>query len=214
LLVAALAAPPADARLVTRRVGAPPLPDRVAAAKVRRAHFEPRPDNRAATHRVPTARQLRSFRRRSTNPYRDSVDGDFTGTTDEVLQWGAYKWGFSPDLFRAVAATESWWRMNTVGDNGDSFGLMQMRRPYHCCLPEMAHDAAFNVDYYGSMLRAYFDGRETWLNSAAPAQPYRAGDLWGSVGVWYSGQWHVNDAVYVAQVQDYIARQVWFQPSF
>jgi len=31
----------------------------------------------------------------------DAVTGHFTGTTDEIppLQWGAYKWGFDPDLY-------------------------------------------------------------------------------------------------------------------
>jgi hypothetical protein len=63
------------------------------------------------------------------------VTGHFTGTTDEVIQWAARKWGLKPDLLRAVATVESWWRMSTVGDNGDSFGLFQVRRPFHCTEP-------------------------------------------------------------------------------
>jgi autotransporter family porin len=38
-----------------------------------------------------------------------AVTGHFTGTTDEILQWGAYKWGFDPDLVRANAVDESRW---------------------------------------------------------------------------------------------------------
>ena len=42
--------------------------------------------------------------------YVSRVDGNFTGTTDEILQWGACKWGFDEDLVRAIAATETWWK--------------------------------------------------------------------------------------------------------
>jgi hypothetical protein len=40
-------------------------------------------------------------------PWLDRVTGDFAGTTDEILQWGACKWGVDPDLVRAQAAKES-----------------------------------------------------------------------------------------------------------
>ena len=68
------------------------------------------------------AAQLRAFRAQSDMPYARYVTGHFTGTTDEVIPWAARTWGFKPDLLRAVATVESWWRMSTVGDNGDSFG--------------------------------------------------------------------------------------------
>ena len=63
--------------------------------------------------------------------YVSRVDGNFTGTTDEILQWGACKWGFDEDLVRAVAVVESWWRQSTVGDNGASYGLLQVRTTVH-----------------------------------------------------------------------------------
>ena len=78
-----------------------------------------------------TRRQLGYFRRHSEMTYRRRVTGRFRGTTDEVIQWAAHKHGIDEDLFRAAAVKESWWRMETIGDNGDSFGLMQIRRPYH-----------------------------------------------------------------------------------
>jgi hypothetical protein len=37
------------------------------------------------------------------------VDGHFTGTTDEIFQWGACKWGLPDDLLRAIAVRESNW---------------------------------------------------------------------------------------------------------
>ena len=138
-------------------------------------------------------------------PYAHWVTGHFTGTTDEIIQWAAIKWGFSSDLLRAVAATESWWKMSTVGDNGDSFGLFQVRRPYHChgrVCDWFRNDAAFNADYYGAILRSYYDGIESWLNTVSGnGAPYRSHDLWGSVGAWYSGRWRDPGArQYIARV--------------
>ena len=75
---------------------------------------------------------------RATSPTRIGSPGRFRGTTDEVIQWAAAKWGLAPDLVRAVAAKETWWRMSHVGDNGDSFGLFQVRRP----LPLPRHAAS------------------------------------------------------------------------
>ena len=117
---------------------------------------------------MPTAAQLRAFRAQSEMPYARYVTGHFTGTTDEVIQWAARKWGLKPDLLRAVATVESWWRMSTVGDNGDSFGLFQVRRPFHCTEPvceQFRDDAALNADYYGGILRSYYDGKQGWLNT-------------------------------------------------
>jgi hypothetical protein len=89
------------------------------------------------------------------------VDGNFTGTTDEILQWVACKWGIDEDLVRAQIVRESYWNQGTLGDfnsdpstcspyfgignypaqyNGDrqhngecpeSFGLGQVRWLYH-----------------------------------------------------------------------------------
>ena len=74
-------------------------------------------------------------------------------------------------------SVESWWHQSAVGDNGDSFGLFQVRRPYHCwgeC--RIARDStAFNADYYGGILRAYFDGKMGWLNTVERGRDYRAG---------------------------------------
>lgn len=145
----------ASAKLVLAPVGASPLGDAAAAGRVKRSDWEPRPENEAANHRVPTAEEIAYFRASSDMPNKDRVTGRHTGTTDEILQWGARKWGFHPDLFRAMATVESWWRMSTVGDSGDSLGLTQIRRPYHCCHPLAGESTAFNVDYYGGILRAY-----------------------------------------------------------
>jgi hypothetical protein len=206
--------------LVSAKVGQPPLSDAAAAKKVKRSSFEPRPANAGATHRVPTKAQLSALHHQSDQPYSHWVTGRFRGTTDEVLQWAAAKWGLSPDLVRAVAAKESWWRMTTVGDIGDSFGLLQVRRPYHCRGTRICglfrHDAALNADYWGSIIRSYFDGRQTWLSTVAGnGAPYAAGDLWGSIGAWFSGRWRDPGAEsYVVAVKDYMARRVWRTRDF
>ena len=83
-----------------------------------------------------TRRELRYFRAHSDMVYKDRVTGHFRGTTDEIIQWAAYKHGISEDLLRAVAVQESWWHMSTNGDNGDSFGLFQLRTPVSL-LPEV-----------------------------------------------------------------------------
>lgn len=194
-----------------RPVGSPPLSDAAAAALVHRSSWEPRRENAAANHRVPTAAEIAYFRSRSDMPNKDRVTGNFRGTTDEVMQWAAHKWGFDPELFRAVAAVESWWKMSTVGDGGASVGLFQHRAPYHCCQPLAAQSSAFNADYYGGILRAYYDGKQGWLNTVDRGQEYRAGDLWGGVGVWASGRWHLGTSdSYVAQVRQRMAERPWF----
>jgi hypothetical protein len=105
--------------------------------------------------------------------------------------------------------------MSTHGDGGDSFGLTQMRRPYHCCLPVMARSTAFNADYYGAIIRAYFDGKQTWLHTVQNGAPYRAGDLWGSFGAWYSGRWRLPGSQgYLDKIADYRARRVWLDQWF
>jgi hypothetical protein len=219
----ALLAAPARADetgLVSAQVGQPPLSDAAAAKKVKRSSFEPRRANASATHRVPTKAQLSAFHRQSDQPYSHWVTGRFRGTTDEVMQWAGAKWGLAPDLVRAVAAKETWWRMSHVGDNGDSFGLFQVRRPYHCRGTRICglfrRDAALNADYWGSIIRSYFDGRQTWLSTVAGnGAPYVAGDLWGSIGAWFSGRWHDAGAeTYVGAVKDYMSKRIWRTRDF
>ena len=209
----------AHAALVTRPHARGPLSDAAASRLVHRTRWEPRTDNGATRHRMPTRAQLRTFWAQSQMPYAHRVTGHFIGTTDEIIQWAAIKWGFAPNLLRAVAADESWWKMSAVGDNGDSFGLFQVRRPYHCqgqVCSWFRNDAAFNADYYGAVLRSYYDGVEKWLNTVSGnGARYRSHDLWGSVGAWFSGRWRDAGALqYVAKVQSYLHQRVWRTSAF
>jgi hypothetical protein len=214
------------------KIGWGPMKDRKAARKVQKTAHEPKPQNTEENQRVPTKAELKLFHERSGDPlgtqwmpYGKYVTGHYRGTTDDIIEWAAYKWGLPEDLLRAVAVKESTWDMDQLGDwdgeRYDSFGIFQVRRPYHCCLPFSRDSTAFNADYYGAIIRAYYDGKQTWLNDPdiAPdnGQKYKAGDLWGSVGAWYSGRWHTEDSElnYVAPIKEIMRVRTWeTDPNF
>jgi hypothetical protein len=91
------------------------------ATQVHRSTWEPRPDSYKRNHVMPDPTAVHdSFTSRprsglgTYDPRWDSfllprVDGQFTGTTDEIFQWAACKWGLSDNLVRAVAYRESTW---------------------------------------------------------------------------------------------------------
>ena len=219
LALLGLSAVPASAASLAsvsfRPAGADPIADPAAADRVRETRWEPRRGNAEENQRRPSQEQIEDFRRRSTMANRDEVTGRYRGTTDEILQWAAHKWGFDPDLFRAVAYVESRWRMSAVGDGGLSFGIFQMKRTYHCCVPLSSRYTAFNADYYGGILRSYLDGREKWLNDVERGERYTAGDLWGSVGAWYAGRWRTSEALgYIRSVQRAVKNEPWRDSDF
>src|SRR4051794_22642248 len=189
------------------------LGDREAAKRVKRSPWEPRPDNRRANLRVPTSAELARFRRASRGQgVGKRVTGRFKGTTGEIIHWAALKWGFDPDLLRAQAVTESSWHQDSVGDRGRSFGLMQVKRTkWHGSYPLSELSTAFNVDLAASILRQAFDGRADWYSS----EGYRAGDLWGSLGSYFSGHWHDADGRrYVRSVWRQIHERAWEERDF
>jgi hypothetical protein len=202
-------------RALTQPPGFRPLSDARAAALVRPAR-EIRPENAGPNRATPTSSQREAFLSASREPYTSLVTGGFTGSTDAIIQWAARKWGLDEDLMRAVAVQESDWRQSTVGDGGVSFGLFQVKTQlagsdgWPGTDPLAREDTAFNADYYGRAIRSCFDGRETWL-----AGSYRAGDLWGCVGWWFSGGWHDAGAQrYVREVQTWLARRIWERPGY
>jgi hypothetical protein len=166
------------------------------------------------------------------------VTGNYTGTTDEILQWTACKWGIDEDVVRAQAAIESWWRQTALGDWGtdptqcppghglgvdgtagqcpQSWGILQNRWPFEqASWPGIAKSTAFNADTAYAIWRSCYEGYELWLNSVPHGQPYAAGDQWGCVGRWYAGRWHTAAADgYVANVQSYLSQRIWEQPNF
>src|SRR6266567_6682592 len=85
------------------------------AVRVHRSSWEPRPDNHAANHRVPTAQQIVGLVTWGPDNGQDAqadtpgrqITGNFTGTTDEILQWVSCKWGIDVNIVRAQAIAES-----------------------------------------------------------------------------------------------------------
>ena len=150
------------------------------------------------------------------------VNGSFTGTTDEILQWGACKWGLDEDVQRARAVVESSWRQAQLGDFTtsasacaligksapcyQSYGLLQVKGTVHKGTYPIAQlSTPFNVDYALAWQRACFEGDFTWLGSN-----YGAGDLWGCVGAWFSGHWYDAGAQeYINSVQTHLRDRTW-----
>ncbi|HEV2124342.1 MAG TPA: discoidin domain-containing protein [Chloroflexota bacterium] len=206
-----------------RPVGSPPLSDAEAASRVKRDPWEPRPQNTWYNHNTPTQAQLEFFRSRnawssssdSTCEWmRHEITGNFTGTTDEIIQWAAHKWGFPEDELRAIAVAESWWRQPAGGWDGG--GLMSVTQAalgiQHLDPQNGIHrtSTAFNVDFFAAFMRYYFEGCATWLNTVERGWNYGAGDMWGSFGAWYSGRWHTDASEwYIDKVQRELWAKTW-----
>jgi hypothetical protein len=76
--------------------------------------------------------------------------------------------------------------------------------------PYTRDSTAAAADYFGASIRGCYEGWEYWLNSSGTA-----GDLWGCIGSWYSGDWHSSAAdSYVAKVQATKNNTTWLTPSF
>jgi autotransporter family porin len=72
-----------------------------------------------------------------------------------------------------------------------------------------AQSTAFDVDYALAVARACFEGRETWLGNG-----YHAGDIWGCVGRWFSGDWYEGSGGYIANVKNILANKPWLRSGF
>ena len=231
---AAAAPPPGAGHFVTLPAGAA-LPDGATCAGLVRAAPVPpevRPANAEpdVTQGQPLAGATGLLQR---------VDGAFAGTTEQVLRWAACKWGIDEDVVKAQVAVQSGWRADLLGDWGsgdpsrcapghepgadgregscpESFGLMQVRFPYHqIAFPGALTSSALGVDYAFAKWRDCYVGSMPWLDTLQHGSPYASGDAWGCVGVWYSGQWHTpaaND--YIARVRAALGARMWASPEF
>ena len=208
------------------------------AASVPRSSFEPRPANAVPNARIPTAQQLASVthwgsagtgQSSQADTLRQQITGNYTGTTDEILQWVACKWGFDPNIVRAQAVDESYWRQLAAGDytnnrslcppgtwNGtgcyQTYGILQIKYTIYPSTWPMSHyDTAFSAEFMYGEIRACFEGWDTYLQGTG----YHAGDLWGCIGRWYSGGWYDSGAVwYINKVKSILAEKTWLQQDF
>jgi hypothetical protein len=211
-------APPSSGKFETLPVGAV-LPSGAECATRVRPAVEIRPENSA----VNAHRGSRSNANTRSDWWQFSrVDGDFAGTTDEIIQWAACKWGIDEDIARAQVIKESYWYQSANGDAGESWGLGQVRDTVHRSAFEYPVNArtssAYNLDYTYAAWRACYDGVFTWLNSVERVGTYAPGDAWGCVGVWYSGRWYVNTDAYLNKVGDSVrwhhANSTWLTTNF
>ena len=83
-------------------------------------------------------------------------------------------------------------------------------------LGQRPHSAAYNLDYTYASWRACYEGVYTWLNTVEHNGTYAAGDVWGCVGVWFSGRWYVNTDAYLNQSGDSVRwhynNKTWLTP--
>jgi hypothetical protein len=284
--------------------------DAQCAAQVHYSSWEPRPENTQQNNTSPAPGAMAaSFASRtrdhggSYNALWDSwllkrVDGQFTGTTDEILQWAACKWGLPDNLIRADAATESTWfqylhfptdasyggggggscywnrgcgdavasptAATTVYCNGIAtegvlssevhdyqidpvtsaggypwtptsgmcpktfsiLGVMSWddpawQAPYPAypgnqngTFPFTRDSTAAAADYWGAYIRGCYEGWASWLKGTGSGT-YAAGDLWGCIGSWYSGDWHSSAAnTYIGNVQTKQNTTIWLTGEF
>jgi autotransporter family porin len=156
------------------------------------------------------------------------ITGDFTGTTDEIIQWAACKWGLDVNVVRAQVVMESDYFQGILGDCSagqaayseitpcQTFGIIGLRAgdtsansAYRGAWPYGLDSTAFNLDYSLAVRRLCFMGGETYLGNG-----YAAGDLWGCVGEWFSGNWHDAAAdQYMNTVKTHYASKDWKNES-
>jgi len=195
------------------------LPDGAeCASRVRRSSTELREENTPANQYIPekgTDYDLEEWTGIGAkgNALRDRVDGNFTGTTDEILQWAACKWGIDEDVVRAQAVRESTWYQSTVGDNGESFGILQVKgRVHQGTYPASEKSTAFNADFTYARWRTCYEG---WIDYMTKNPAYKAGDMWGCIGAWYTGQYlNGKETEYVAAVKEELEQRDWENPRF
>ena len=217
----------AAVQLAVRQVGAGPAD--------RREQGHERPLNQTEGQHV-ASNFLGSDEPQADQQITPRINGNFTGTTAEILRWAACKWGISQDIVFAQAAVESWWRQTTLGDwnttgcppghgpgiDGtlglcpQSWGIMQNRYPYEqSSWPAIATSTAMNADTAYAVWRSCYEGYQTWLNTVPHVGTYQAGNVWGCVGRWVSGRWFGPQAdQYIAKVKRDMRDRVWTHPNF
>ena len=225
--------PAAGGYFATLAPGAALPSDADCAARVHASTWEPRPENNAANHTMgPATNTLGNFSQWNAAwnaADRPRIDGHFTGTTDEIIQWAACKWGLSDDVLRAQAVDESTWRQSTEGDvesrsqghcvydmTGStcptSFSIIQVKWYYHpsgvasgtpqSSYPWIRESTAFALDLEAAEMRGCYDGDSTYLGNTR-------GDLWGCIQDWYSGSWQPGGGSYADTVKGFLASKPW-----
>jgi hypothetical protein len=208
-----------------------PRSDSYCASAITRNPWEPRPDNYRANHTVvspPYGWNHAEDHWTLWAAKRAKVTGNFTGTTSEIIQWAACKWGIDEDVMRAVAVHESYWHMSTVGDNCGitgkaSYGLFQIKNidcagtVIHGGYPDTTKSTALNADFYAAYIRSCYDGDfydgGKWLYRGETVDQIAAQDgwsyvFWTCIGFHYSGNWSPGQP-YELEVRRILRDQTW-----
>jgi hypothetical protein len=212
-----------------------PRSDSYCASAVTPNSWEPRPDNNRANHTILPPPYAWSTENHWTR-WRDKrakVTGNFTGTTTEIIQWAACKWGIDEDTIRAVAVQESRWHMSTTGDvcgpaDEASYGLLQIKNKncsgtiIHGGYPETMQSTALNADWYAAHLRSCYDGDfydgGNWLYRGQTVDQIAAQNgwsfvFWTCIGFHFSGNWSPGQP-YELKVRHILANREWQRPGF
>ena len=220
--------------------------DTRAAAEVHWSSWEPWPGNARYNHTMPARLNLwrKSVRDRAYDPRWNKyilgrITGHFKGTTDEIFQWAAAKWGIPDNLIRTIAYMESGWRQSNHGDYTYArrkcppgyqrlpcpvtFGIVGVNSTsWPGIFPWNRDSTAAAADVLGGWLRGCYEGWTWWLRQHGNRSRgvYHAGDIWGCVGAWFSGNWHDGPANghggenYELRAQYWEKVRPWLHPLF
>jgi autotransporter family porin len=163
--------------------------------------------------------------------YWSQATGQFTGTTDELMELAACRWGWNEDWIRAEAVRESAWMESQQGDTANgcdhSFSILQIRDTRNTTCP-IDHDGLggmpytqqstpLAIDAFASYMRSCVDGMAhptAWYGGKTVGQWAASNDWnyvrWGCVGSWFSGDWYSTGAQgYISRVQQALASKTW-----
>jgi hypothetical protein len=174
----------------------------------------------------------------------DGRDGLTNPSTDDLIQWGAHKWGIPEDWLRAQYVQESYWNHFTLGDRTtestawfsqyplqarvpgsstdvyESMGLTQERwRPDNSdgigTEPLRWKSTAFNIDFQGAQIRFYYDNPNGLRTTWGDAS-YVSCQQWNSLGGWFNPYpWdNSGQQSYVSLVQQHLNNRDWTGANF
>ncbi len=212
--------------------------------RINHSAAEPRTDNETANHAIPTQQQIAQLApwgdsigaTTKADQFRKQITGNFTGTTGEILQWVACKWGVDENIVLAEAVIESDWHQNFLGDYTNdkkrcppgqwdgsgcyqSYGVLQLTYTFFpTAWPMSRNNTAFSAEYVYGVIRTCYEGWTSYLAERKPLpgySTYRAGDLWGCLGMWFSGGWYDSGAInYIDKVKKELVNKNWQESHF
>jgi hypothetical protein len=141
--------------------------------------------------------------------YYDRIDGNCTGTTEQILEWAARKWGFDqlgyPDLAKAMGVVETWWRQDLRGPLGE-VGILQVHPTYWPDWEPAVWSTAYAADYAMAVVRAHYDGA-SWLGGQT------RGNLRDAVAAWNCGCPYYGWGPYAMALFHFYDVKPWLRPG-